>query len=227
MFEKFKNHWSQYVTRKSIKFASTAMWLLLVVILGTVFRQNIEELSAKYGFNNFLKSGFEMITALGFSTYSVWAFWFITGVSGTLWIDSFLKSKTNAKKLIEDREKLALVSPKRLSGRVFFSLANGKTYYDDTVVSASITDLDSNDISRFDDYGKDTKLLEIEFAQPIEDVAVIMIGERVGVHWQLKKIGKTYIHVKVQGKLDKYELAIEFAEKAQENERFKSPTGNY
>ena len=162
-----------------------------------------------------------MIVGTGMATYLVWTFWLVTGVAGTLWIDTFLRKRVSENETVRRRERLALVSPKRVSGRVFYTFSDDDFQYEDLVVAAQIEPIAQEDMNILSpEYNANIYRVIIEFSRPINDPAIILVGERTGAYWMLEKVGKTYIHLKIRGALDKYEFIIEFAENASEGERF-------
>lgn len=212
--------------RHLVRGLSTAVTLILAVIVGTIFRQNIEELSTQVGLDNVLKNSTALLGGVGSSTYLVWLFFFFLGVSSTLWIDTVLKNRALSSSRANIKGPLS--RPSRRMARIYYSFSDKKFVLNELVLSASATEVvpdrySLSPVLRNEILGV-TFNIDIEFAQPIVDAAVVLVGERGAVNWKINKIGQTHISLDVKGDLAKYQFVIEVAESARSGERFKLAT---
>ena len=71
-----------------IRYAVTGLWFLFAVVVGTLFRQTIEEFAADHGWGDILSDWWFGMIGLPFSWWLLLAFIALSGVAVTLWIDA-------------------------------------------------------------------------------------------------------------------------------------------
>lgn len=77
--------------RAIVRYIITGIWLLLLVIVGTIFRQNIEEFAAEKGWDNILSQWWSGAISLSYSGLALVLFIALTGSVATLWVDSWIR----------------------------------------------------------------------------------------------------------------------------------------
>jgi hypothetical protein len=77
--------------RAIIRYIATGVWLLFAVVVGTVFRQNIEEFASDHGWNDALSQWWLGMTSASYSTFLLLGFALLTGAVATLWLDAAIR----------------------------------------------------------------------------------------------------------------------------------------
>lgn len=75
------------------------LWVLLGVIIGTVFRQNIEQEATRQGFDSLISQGFGVVTASGYEVALLWAFAILTGILIAIYGEVALRKWETSKKI--------------------------------------------------------------------------------------------------------------------------------
>jgi hypothetical protein len=84
--------------RAFIRKIVTALWLLLAIVVGTVFRQNIEEFANEQGWDALLSGWLSGMINLSLSSAVLGVFLVLTGAVITLWSDAWIRNYVASKK---------------------------------------------------------------------------------------------------------------------------------
>ena len=85
--------------RKIAKKIILWLWLGGALVVGTVFRQNIEEASARRGLDRILGEGLGVVTASGYESLLLWSFAILTGMLIAVWGEWLLRKWEGRKRL--------------------------------------------------------------------------------------------------------------------------------
>lgn len=87
-----------------VRYIITGVWLFLLVVVGTVFRQNIEEFAAEKGWDNILSQWWSGMIGLSYSGLALVLFIALTGSVVTLWVDSWVRGYLAKRRAAEVRQ---------------------------------------------------------------------------------------------------------------------------
>lgn len=176
---------------------TTCLWVLFAVIVGTLFRQNIEVLAESVGANNLLASGWSIVTGAGLEMWALIGFSFLSGVTATLWIDFFIRNHQVKNKKYPIVRAGWQVDPKMASewrGKIMQWVATANTYTGKDAIWA-YREVDPK-LSKFG------ALVTIVFELDAKPDYCIHISSSRTILWKLVAQGRFFVTLELDFRID-------------------------
>ncbi len=173
--------------RTFAKKLALGLWVLLGVIIGTVFRQNIEQEATRQGFDSLISQGFGVVTASGYEAALLWAFAILTGILIAIYGEMALR-KWEASKKIENWQHFTVDWKgghpliKKLHGVETITILNG-------TVMGNIYDSDPK-------LSRNAIALIVQFDCEIQEPCPFVFADRK-VIWREVKAGSHYLVLEI------------------------------